>query len=158
MRIEGERQVVRRLEGQIEANRTVFLDGVVAGVVDHHLAAGDGQRRLLGDLDPEIAKLFSDSELEQIEREENQKAEKEKKSLALKDVRAMARMQNWLEVRHLIGTVGDIRRASRYALALSRWFELAAERARGPGSFAIEMVDAMHNLDRATLISKAKVN
>ena len=36
--------------------------------------------------------------------------------------------------------------------------ELAAERARGPGSFAIEMLDALHNVDRATLISKAKVN
>lgn len=36
--------------------------------------------------------------------------------------------------------------------------EVAAERARGPGSFAIEMVDALHNLDRATLRSKAKVN
>lgn len=35
--------------------------------------------------------------------------------------------------------------------------EMAAARARGPGSFAIEMVDAMHNLDRATLIPKAKV-
>src|SRR5262245_16800199 len=35
--------------------------------------------------------------------------------------------------------------------------EVAAERARGPGSFAIEIIDALHNLDRATLISKAKV-
>ena len=35
--------------------------------------------------------------------------------------------------------------------------EIAAERARGPGSFAVEMVDALHNLDGAALISKAKV-
>ena len=35
--------------------------------------------------------------------------------------------------------------------------EVAAERARGPGSFAIEIIDALHSLDRAALISKAKV-
>jgi hydroxyethylthiazole kinase len=35
--------------------------------------------------------------------------------------------------------------------------EMAAERARGPGSFAIEIVDALYNLDRKTLTAKAKV-
>ena len=35
--------------------------------------------------------------------------------------------------------------------------EIAAERARGPGSFTVEMIDALHGLDRATLIEKAKV-
>jgi hydroxyethylthiazole kinase len=35
--------------------------------------------------------------------------------------------------------------------------EIAAARARGPGSFAVEMLDALHNLDRATLVKKAKV-
>jgi hydroxyethylthiazole kinase len=36
--------------------------------------------------------------------------------------------------------------------------ELAAARARGPGSFASEILDAVYALDRATLLSKAKVN
>jgi hydroxyethylthiazole kinase len=36
--------------------------------------------------------------------------------------------------------------------------ELAAERARGPGSFAMEILDAVHRLDRATLIARAKVS
>ena len=36
--------------------------------------------------------------------------------------------------------------------------ELAATRARGPGSFAMEMLDAMYALDRDTLIARAKVS
>jgi hydroxyethylthiazole kinase len=36
--------------------------------------------------------------------------------------------------------------------------ELAAARARGPGSFAIEIIDALYNLDRNTLAERAKVN
>jgi hydroxyethylthiazole kinase len=36
--------------------------------------------------------------------------------------------------------------------------EVAAARARGPGSFAAEILDAVYALDRATLLSKAKVN
>jgi hydroxyethylthiazole kinase len=35
--------------------------------------------------------------------------------------------------------------------------EVAATRARGPGSFAVEIVDALHALDRRTLIEKARV-
>jgi hydroxyethylthiazole kinase len=36
--------------------------------------------------------------------------------------------------------------------------EIAAARARGPGSFAMEIPDALYALDRDTLIAKAKVN
>lgn len=36
--------------------------------------------------------------------------------------------------------------------------ELAAARARGPGSFAVEIVDALYALDRDTLIEKTKVS
>ncbi len=36
--------------------------------------------------------------------------------------------------------------------------EIAAARARGPGSFAIEMIDALHGLDRDALLARAKVN
>ena len=36
--------------------------------------------------------------------------------------------------------------------------EIAAERARGPGSFAMEILDAMYALDRAALMARAKVN
>ena len=36
--------------------------------------------------------------------------------------------------------------------------EVAAERAHGPGSFAMEIVDAIHALDRATIIARAKVS
>jgi hydroxyethylthiazole kinase len=36
--------------------------------------------------------------------------------------------------------------------------EIAAARARGPGSFAMEILDAMYALDRDTLIAKAKVS
>jgi hydroxyethylthiazole kinase len=35
--------------------------------------------------------------------------------------------------------------------------ELAAARARGPGSFAMEILDAMYALERDTLIARAKV-
>jgi hydroxyethylthiazole kinase len=35
--------------------------------------------------------------------------------------------------------------------------EMAAARARGPGSFAVEMIDALHGLNRAVLLGKAKV-
>jgi hydroxyethylthiazole kinase len=36
--------------------------------------------------------------------------------------------------------------------------EVAAERARGPGSFAVEILDVIYGLDRATLIARAKVS
>ena len=36
--------------------------------------------------------------------------------------------------------------------------ELAAARSSGPGSFAIEIIDALHNLDGATLRARAKVS
>jgi len=36
--------------------------------------------------------------------------------------------------------------------------EMAAARARGPGSFAMEILDAMYALDRDTLIARAKVS
>lgn len=35
--------------------------------------------------------------------------------------------------------------------------EVAAAHARGPGSFAVEIIDAIHRLDRTTLISRARV-
>lgn len=53
--------------------------------------------RLLGDLDPETAALFSDEELEKIEREEAAKAAEEKKKQALADVRATARQRARVE-------------------------------------------------------------
>ena len=53
----------------------------------------------------------------------------------------------------------DAWRASVAALiALGVAGELAAERARGPGSFAVEIVDAIHGLDRATLLKRARVS
>ena len=36
--------------------------------------------------------------------------------------------------------------------------EIAAARARGPGSFAVEILDSVHGLDRGTLMLKAKVS
>jgi hydroxyethylthiazole kinase len=36
--------------------------------------------------------------------------------------------------------------------------EVAAERARGPGSFAVEILDAVAALDRRTLVARAKVS
>ena len=36
--------------------------------------------------------------------------------------------------------------------------ELAAAKAEGPGSFAVAIVDALHNLDAPTLIARARVN
>lgn len=36
--------------------------------------------------------------------------------------------------------------------------EMAAEQARGPGSLAITIMDALHHLDRATLLARAKLS
>jgi hydroxyethylthiazole kinase len=36
--------------------------------------------------------------------------------------------------------------------------ECAAQRARGPGSFAVEILDALHGLDRETLLARARVD
>jgi hydroxyethylthiazole kinase len=36
--------------------------------------------------------------------------------------------------------------------------EMAAEKAEGPGSFAVAIIDALHNLDGPTLIARARVN
>lgn len=35
--------------------------------------------------------------------------------------------------------------------------ELAAERARGPGSLQLELLDALYNLDQQTLISRSRI-
>jgi hydroxyethylthiazole kinase len=35
--------------------------------------------------------------------------------------------------------------------------EMAAEKAAGPGSFAVAIIDALHNLDGAALVARAKV-
>ncbi len=43
-------------------------------------------------------------------------------------------------------------------LALGVAGEVAAVRARGPGSLAVEILDAIHGLDRQTLIARAKVS
>ena len=43
-------------------------------------------------------------------------------------LRSMARLERWIEVRHLFGTMLEVRRETRHALALSRWLELSAER------------------------------
>ncbi len=50
------------------------------------------RQRLLGDMDAEVATLFSDDELEQIDAEEKTKALAERKKQALSDVRSIARM------------------------------------------------------------------
>jgi hydroxyethylthiazole kinase len=42
-------------------------------------------------------------------------------------------------------------------LALGVAGEVAAGRAAGPGSFAVAIIDAVHNLDRTTLIERARV-
>ena len=49
--------------------------------------------------------------------------------LGLIGLRSMARMERWIEVGQLFDTLLHIRRETRYALALGRWLELAAERA-----------------------------
>ena len=42
-------------------------------------------------------------------------------------------------------------------LAFSVAGEAAAETSKGPGSFAVQFIDALHSLDRVTLIKRAKV-
>lgn len=49
--------------------------------------------------------------------------------IGLVGLRSMARLERWIEVRHLFGSMLHIRRETRYALALGHWLELAAERA-----------------------------
>jgi hydroxyethylthiazole kinase len=36
--------------------------------------------------------------------------------------------------------------------------ELAAEKSNGPGSFAVAIIDALHNLDGPTLIARARIS
>ncbi len=43
-------------------------------------------------------------------------------------------------------------------LAMGVAGEIAAKRARGPGSFAVEMLDALNSLDREALVAHAKVS
>jgi hydroxyethylthiazole kinase len=43
-------------------------------------------------------------------------------------------------------------------LAIGIAGEVAATRARGPGSFAIEIIDAVYGLDRATIVARARVS
>ena len=55
------------------------------------------RRRLLADLDPEIAALVSDEQLAQIEAEERAKAKATRVAQALKDARAVAHQQALIE-------------------------------------------------------------
>lgn len=55
-------------------------------------AAAERRRRLLGDLPPDVAALFTDAELDEIEADEKKKAEQSRKAQALKDIRAVAKM------------------------------------------------------------------
>ncbi len=48
--------------------------------------------------------------------------------------------------------------AASALLALGIAGEMAAERAGGPGSFAIEIIDALHRLDKAALTSRARAS
>lgn len=61
------------------------------------IEAAARRQRLLGDLDPETAALFTDDELENIEREERAKASEEQKKQAMADVRAVARQRARIE-------------------------------------------------------------
>jgi hydroxyethylthiazole kinase len=57
-----------------------------------------------------------------------------------------------------LGVEDDAWRASAAALLmLGVAGEVAAARADGPGSFAVAIIDALHNLDAPTLMSRAKV-
>lgn len=95
-----------RLERQERRDREA-LSATVAEVVDDvtPLPAGPivederalRRQRLLGDMDPETAALFTDEELEKIEREEKEKALAEQKRQALADVRAIARTNAQVE-------------------------------------------------------------
>lgn len=60
-------------------------------------AAAERRRRLLADLDPEIAALVSDEQLAQIEAEERAKAKATRVAQALKDARAVAHQQALIE-------------------------------------------------------------
>jgi len=57
-----------------------------------------------------------------------------------------------------LGVERDAWRAAAGALALIGVAgEIAAESARGPGSFAVAIIDALHSLDGPTLLARAKV-
>jgi hydroxyethylthiazole kinase len=58
-----------------------------------------------------------------------------------------------------LGVEPDVWRATAAALTMIGVAgELAAEKAEGPGSFAVAIIDALHNLDGPTLIARARVN
>ena len=58
-----------------------------------------------------------------------------------------------------LGVEPDAWRATAAALmVIGVAGELAAAKAEGPGSFAVAILDALHNLDGPTLIARAKVN
>lgn len=59
--------------------------------------AADRRKRLLGDLDPETAALYTDQELADIEAEENEKALAARKKQGLQDIRAVARQHARIE-------------------------------------------------------------
>lgn len=74
--------------------RTLSVDPPVSVAAE---AAAERRQRLLGDIDPETAALFSDEELEKIEREERERAAAEQKKQALADVRGVARQRARVE-------------------------------------------------------------
>lgn len=67
-------------------------DAAGDSVVSTSDEATERRRRLLADVDPETAELFTDEELAAIEAAEEKKANDERKSLARKDIAARAKM------------------------------------------------------------------
>ncbi len=74
------------------------------------------RQRLLGDLDPETAALYTDAELAEIEREENEKALAARKKQGLQDIRAtarqLARVENDLIPADTLRSEAEVKRLS----------------------------------------------
>lgn len=79
-------------------------------------AAAERRGRLLQGIDPSVASLISDDELDEIEREERAAAEASRKERALKDVRAQmrqrARVENDLISADVLRTAAEKKRLS----------------------------------------------
>lgn len=81
----------------LEAAPPTLPVDAVAEVAEPEVAVSDRRERLLQGIDPDIAKLITDSELDMIELQEREKAEAERKKNALATVRETLRTRARIE-------------------------------------------------------------
>lgn len=120
-------------------------------------AAAVRRQRLLGDIDPAVAALFTDAELEQIEREEREKALAKQKKHALDDLRAKARQA--AEIEHDLipaNTLRDANERKRLAEMVRVRINMPDDGGGDARTAGIRIDGRIYQMDREYTVTRAQ--